>query len=386
MPEQHSVLGPSSASRWINCPGSLCLGKQFEDKTSVYAEEGTLAHAIAELRARKRYTTEIKPSEYEEKLAELQAGPLYNPEMMECTTEYLNLIDTILPEHINPVVVLEQRLDYTDFAQGGFGTGDCIVYSSDRVDVVDYKHGKGVKVEISENPQLKLYGLAAVTTYLRNPKGIVGTHICQPRNGGNSSCLYTAPDLVKWGTEVVKPAAAKAHLCFSTDPAFLSNDMLCAGAHCRFCKAKAVCRVRGTAVAVEAFGRKEAHTYDDDELREILTRAKAYVGWVSDIEAHCLQRAMSGNPVPGFKAVHGRGSRVFKNPDSAFAALQMLGFDPEKFYVKKPLSVAQTEKIVGTKVFRSLGDSLFETNQGKPTLVPESDTREAITGAEVFFA
>lgn len=436
------------------CPGSMCLGNQYEDKTSVYAEEGTLAHAIAEFRARKRYTTDLKPSEYEAKLAELQSDPLYDPEMMECTDAYLELIDSILVEHKNPTVLLEQQLDYSDYVparfgfaivnadgswewdipgvarmpkgaeafvsissahpdkqfkvekvQGnkvigrgtphfdlhlsfaqGFGTGDCIIFSNNRVDVVDYKHGKGVKVEVVENPQLRIYGLAAASKRFLPDCSIdtVGMHICQPRNGGNSSWLSAKADLEDWGNYVLMPAARKAFVAYLTPKELLPDSELCAGEHCKFCKAKAVCRTRGEAVAVEVFGKKNAHTYRDDELSEICKRAKAYIDWANDVQSYCLKRAMEGDPVPGFKVVHGRGSRTFRDPDTAIQALQMLGYDPEQFYERKPLTVAQAEKIVGKKTFSMLGETLFSTMPGKPTLVPDTDSRQAITGAEVF--
>lgn len=451
MPDVHALLGPSSADRWIACPGSVGIGKQFEDTTSVYAAEGTLAHSLAELRARKRYTTDLKPSEYEEQLAALQADPLYNVEMMECTSMYLDLIDSILEEHKNPNVFLEQQLDYSELVPAktfsatsdtlgqwvcrvpnlrpdmqnfisfeadneicmfsinegdtelrgtaypnatftitlfkGFGTGDCVIVSDERIDVVDYKHGKGVRVEVQDNSQLKLYGAAAVLQHrgtLEVTSHVVGTHICQPRNGGNSSALYTVEEILNWAHETVKPAAERAHKCYGMEADDIPKDMFCAGSHCKFCKAKAVCKVRGAAVAVEVFGKKEANTYSDEELAAILSRSKAYVDWVSDIESYCLDRAMKGNPVPGFKAVNGRGTRVFKNPETAFAALSLYGFKESDFYVKKPLSVAQAEKVVGKRVFKCLGDMLFETKPGKPTLAPASDARPALTIAEVF--
>lgn len=387
MPEHHALLGPSSAHRWLSCPGSMCLGKQFEDMTSTYAEEGTLAHSIAELRARKRYTTDLRPSEYEQQLAELQAHPLYDAEMMECTDEYLELIDSIIPEHKEPKILLEERLDYSHIAEGGFGTGDCVIVSEERIDVIDYKHGKGVRVEVKDNPQLKLYGLAAMGLWAKQgtyTDKVVGAHVCQPRNGGSSSILYTAKDIAVWGVDVVKPAALKAQECYESYPDDLTDDMLCAGEHCRFCKAKAICKTRGKSVAVETYGMKESHTYSDEELQAILSRAKQYTDWVADVQEHCLKRALSGKPVPGFKVVNGRSQRVFKNEERAFRMMQLHGYPIDRFYVKKPLTVAQTERLVGKKVFSSISEMLVETKPGNPTLVPESDARQAITGAEVF--
>lgn len=388
MPEQHALLGPSSADRWIACPGSMCLTRPFPDTSSVYADEGTLAHSIAELRARKRYTTDIKPSEYEEQLKLLQQDPLYDPEMMECTDAYLELIDSILSEHKNPTVLLEQQLEYGTYVRDGFGTGDCVIYSENRADVVDYKHGKGVLVDIKGNPQLKTYGVAAALMYLSGGAQVtatVGTHVCQPRNGGNSSCLYMAGELMQWAGDVLRPAGELAYECYDTPQDALPEDMLRAGKHCKFCKAKAVCKARGKAVAVEVFGKKEAHTYSDKELHDILSRAKGYTEWVADIQEHCLKRALEGKPVPGYKLVNGRGSRVFKDPELAFGALQLHGFDVEDFYERKPLSVAKAEKLVGAKVFKSLDGILYETKPGAPTLVPDDDPRKEFSRAEVFF-
>lgn len=386
MPEQHSLLGPSSAERWMVCPGSICLGKKFEDKTSAYAEEGTLAHAIGELRARDKFLGDLEPGEYEEKLAKLEAHKLYTPEMMECTDTYLALIEEVLAEHVSPVLCLEVQLNYEQYVNDGFGTGDCVIISGSRIDVIDYKHGKGKHVEVVQNPQLKIYGLAAYLQVFKDtPQGItIGTHICQPRNGGNTSKLYTDAEIISWAEETLRPAAKRAEECFNIEPELLPEDTLCAGEHCRFCKAKAVCKARGKAVAVEIFGKKDANTYTLEELAAILARGKAYVDWVNDVQEYCLEQVKLGKPIPGYTLVNGKSSRKFKDPDIAIAALAMLGYNPEQFYTRKPMSVAQAEKVVGKKTFGALEGVLYETIPGAPTLAPESDKRQAITGAEIF--
>ena len=385
MPEQHAILGPSSAARWMACPGSMCLSRGIEETTSVYAKEGTLAHSICELQAKKRYYAMI-PGKYEVKLAELQAHELYDPEMMECADTYLELISEVVAEHRGATEILfEHTLNYDEYVQEGFGTGDCVIISSERIDVIDYKHGKGVQVEVADNPQLMIYGLAALSLPpLGAEPTIVGTHICQPRNGGNSSKLYEAEYIVEWGDCVLQVAGEKAWECYNTPAEFLSPSMLKPGKHCKFCKAKAICKERGKSVAVELFGKKDVHTYTDEELSEILKRAKDYKDWVEDVQRHCLKRSLSGKPIPGFKVVAGRGTRVFDNPEIALASLQFHGFDPEKFYVRKPMSVAQVEKAIGKKAFSKIGSQLCRTKAGEPTLAPDDDKRIAITGAEVF--
>lgn len=390
MPETHASLGASSASRWLACPGSMGLCKGKPNKSSVYAREGTLAHSIVELRSIKRYAG-MGPKIYEEKLAALQADKLYDPEMMACSDAHLELIDTIIEQHAEkPVVRFEQTLKYDNYVPDGWGTGDTLVMSKKRVDVADYKHGKGVHVEVKNNPQLMLYGLGALQalTGPGMPYNIdtVGLHICQPRNGGVSSWIISAADLRAWGEAYVKPKAQVAYECYSKGPAGVTQDQLCPGDHCRFCLVNAECKARAQAAAVEAFGKKEPLLYSDAELAEILKRGREYTAWINDVQAHCLQRSLAGDNVPGWKAVEGRGSRQFKNADTAFSLLSMAGYPKDLFYERKPLTVAQAEKVVGKKEFSRIMGELVESKPGKPTLAPVEDKRIAITSAELAFS
>ena len=187
-PEVHALAGASNSERWINCPPSLRLTEGMENKTSVYAEEGTLAHTLAEFKVRRHFTVG-KPSEWKKEHEKIKKMPLYQEEMEWCTDMYLDFIEAIaLQASSKPYVATEQKVDFSDIVPSGFGTADCLVLTPSELSIIDYKHGKGVAVDVTDNSQLKLYAWGAYRRYQAFYPGIekVTINIVQPRNGGCS--------------------------------------------------------------------------------------------------------------------------------------------------------------------------------------------------------
>lgn len=165
---KHALLSASGAHRWLACTPSACLEMQFPPSTSTYAEEGTVAHAVAELTAR-YFLGELDEVAYENAIADFEANEYYNEEMRECATAYAEFVLQRFNEAKetceDPTVILETRLDFSKWVPGGFGTGDCVIIAEPVLDVIDFKYGKGNRVEAENNPQMQLYGLGAITEY-----------------------------------------------------------------------------------------------------------------------------------------------------------------------------------------------------------------------------
>lgn len=165
-PEQHAKLSASSAHRWLNCPPSVKLSENFPSKTSSYAEAGRIAHAIAELKARKFFLEPMGVREYNARLKPLQESSHYDKGMDHSTDLYLECLKvTAMSFEKPPFVALETRVEFSEYVPEGFGTADCIMIGGDTIVIIDYKNGAGVPVEAEENPQMMLYALGALHVY-----------------------------------------------------------------------------------------------------------------------------------------------------------------------------------------------------------------------------
>ncbi|MCL6453583.1 MAG: DUF2800 domain-containing protein [Alicyclobacillus sp.] len=370
----HALLSASSAARWLACPPSARLCEQFPDTSSEYAAEGTLAHEIAELKLRKALIEPMGPRKFGKALKELQSNPLYQPEMDKHTDTYLDYVLGIVHGYSSPpYVAVEKRLDYSTYAPEGYGTGDCIIIGGDTLHIVDLKYGKGVPVDAKGNTQMRLYALGAVTEYgFLYPIRQVHMVIVQPRLDSISEDTVPLDELLAWG-ESIKPIAEQA---------YKGEGDYNPGDHCRFCRAKAVCRARADAqTALEAFGGMKPPLISDAEVGQLLERGRNLAQWLKDLEEYALSRCLDGAEIPAWKAVEGRGSRQYVDQDAAFQALISAGIEEAVLYERKPLSVAQIEKVLGKAKYRELLEEtgLVEVQPGKPTLVPASDKRDAIT-------
>lgn len=371
----HALLSASGAERWLKCTPSARLEEQLPEAQSDYADEGSLAHEIAALRLTKQYHP-MGPKTYAKKLEELQTRSLYNPEMMDTTGEYLEYIQSITYGHKTvPFVAIEQRVDFGDWVREGFGTSDCIILTRDTLYVTDYKHGKGVPVSAVENAQMMLYGLGAYKLYrdYADIKSVV-LSIIQPRLSNISNWTISLTDLLAWG----EYARTRSELAWAGFGDYVQGD------HCRFCRAKALCRARADfnlAPELEARVDTKPALLTIEELGNILTRGQHLAAWLKTVEEYALGACLNGAEIPGWKAVAGRGARLFKDTDAAFELLKTQGYDEAMLYEKKPLSLAQVEKLVGKKTFTALLSEQVVSPPGKPTLVTSDDKREPITSS-----
>lgn len=395
-PEKHALLGASSAHRWLNCPPSARLTEHLPDTTSPYAEAGRLAHEIAEFKARNYFLETLPKRTYHARLKKFQADPSYARDMDSSTDCYLeHLKARAMTYPTPPSVALEVQVCYDHIAPEGFGTADCIMIGSGRLDVVDYKNGAGVLVEAERNPQMMLYALGALRLYaviFGDSIRTVHLSIVQPNAGGVREWETTVDELGHWAQTTAAPGA---HLAWEGKGDFRAGDW------CRFCKAKAQCSARARQMlalehevggvpagsdGVHAYEGTDATLLSDAEVGDALTRGREVAAWVKDLEAYAMKATLEGRVIAGWKAVEGRGTRDWTGgSDQAFTVLRTRGVDDALLYERKPVSVAGLEKSLGKKAFAETAEGLWQKSPGKPTLVPESDPRKPYNAAASVF-
>ena len=364
-PKGHAILSASSSDRWLHCPPSARLCEAHEDKGSDYAAEGTDAHTLCEYRLKQALGIPA-----EDPIKNLS---WYNEEMEECAAGYaayvVELLETAKQTCADPVVMIEQRVDFSHWVQEGFGTADCILIADGVLNIVDYKHGKGVEVSAVTNTQMQLYALGALEIF----DGIydidtVRMTIFQPRKSNISVDQMDKAGLYEWAdTELTQ----KAQLAYEGQ-----GDFSC-GEWCRFCKAKAECRERAEAnLALARYEFQSPALLDDEEIADILGKVDALTAWASDVKEYALQQAVSGTAFPGWKLVEGRSNRKYTDENAVIAAVTTAGYDP---YEHKILGVTAMTSLLGKKQFNDILGGLITKPQGKPTLVPDSDKRPAMT-------
>lgn len=381
---EHALLSASSSHRWLHCPPSAMLAAQYPNKDTAYTKAGTLAHAIAELKARKHFVEPMSARTFNSRLKKLKEDPAYDPGMDASTDLYLeHLKQLAMAFSAPPFVALETKVDYSHIAPNGFGTADCIMIAEGKMHIVDYKNGAGVPVEAEDNPQMMLYGLGALKVYgpiYGDSIREIYLHIVQPNAGGVKSWSLTREDLEKWG-ESIKPIAALA----AEGKGEYTPGPWCDAA---FCPAKATCRKRAEemlATGAIAAAAPDPAELNMDELGALLPRLGALSKWISDVQDYALSSALGGKAIPGHKLVEGRGSRDWTDLDQAFTALQERGVPEAMLWERKPASVAGLEKALGKKDFAEKADGLVVKKPGKPALVPESDKRPTYNPAAAAF-
>ena len=368
---KHALLSASSSDRWIHCPPSARLSENYEDKGSDYAAEGTDAHSLCEYKLKKALGMEADdPTEH---------LSWFNQEMDDHATGYaayvLEQVEAAKETCSDPVVLIEQRVDFSRWVEEGFGTADCIVIADGTLQIIDFKYGLGVLVSAEENPQMMCYALGALELFddIYDIDAVRMT-IYQPRRDNLSTYDLSKEDLYRWADEVLKPAA---DLAFAGDGNFLCGEW------CGFCKAKHDCRARADAnMDLARYDFKLPPLLTDEEVEEILTQVDDLVSWATDIKEYALQQAIRGKEWNGWKLVEGRSNRRYTNETEVADAVSSAGFDP---YDHKVLGITAMQKLLGKSRFDELLAAYIEKPQGKPTLVPESDKRPVMNTAKNDF-
>lgn len=366
MPDQHALLSASGAHRWLACPPSARLEADLPGTTSDAAEQGTAAHALAEWKLRRALhdAPTTKP-----------VSDWIDTEMEALTDDYVSFVQERL-RHArdtcgDPTVLIEQRLDFSHVVPGGFGTGDCVIIAEPALEVIDFKYGQGVLVEAEKNPQLMLYALGALEAFgaLYDIREVTLT-IYQPRRANISTWTLPVAELETWAEQIVKPTAT---LAASGGGEFASGEW------CRFCKLASTCRARAEAnLAIAKYEFAPPAELTDAEIADVLAKVPQLKAWAADVEAHALSLAVNqGKTWPGFKLVEGRSIRKYTNEQAVAQVAEAAGVTD--IWEQKLKTITALEKQLGKQRFGELFGDVVIKPAGKPTLVPESDKRPALT-------
>lgn len=360
----HSIYSASGAHRWMSCPPSAQLEHQFPNETSTFAEEGTAAHDLAEHKLKKALKMRSKKP----------TSPYQSDEMDEMTDLYveycLELIENSKENCKDLQILIEQKLDFSDYVPEGFGTGDLVVVGNGTLHVVDLKYGRGVIVSAEKNPQMMLYALGALSLFdMLYDIEKVSMNIVQPRVDNFSTWEITVEELLKWAEEELKP---KALLASSGGGEF------CAGDHCRFCRAKNQCRARAVKnLELLKYEFQDPALLTDEEIAEIIGLADELAKWAGDIYTYATALAINeGREWDGFKLVEGRTRRKFTDEDAVVEAAKDAGYTD--IFKQSLITITEMEKLMGKKKFGDILGCYVEKPKGKLTLVSESDKRQAV--------
>lgn len=373
-PSKHAVLSASSSHRWLNCNPSARLESEFEDRETEAAAEGTAAHALAEHKLRKAL-----------KMRSRKPVSKFDSDEMDIHTDgYVEFVLESLAEAkqlcADPKVLIEQRLDFSCYVPDGFGTRDCLIVADKLLHIIDFKYGQGVLVDAEKNPQMMLYALGALRIFdcLYNITD-VSMSIYQPRRENISTWTISVKGLDEWAEKTLKPRA---------ELAFKGEGEYCPGSWCQFCKAAVKCRARAEAkLQLAKYEFAQPPLLSDAEIGDILGKLDDLTKWANEIIAYAQDAAVNhGKQWPGYKLVESRTNRKYTNEDAVIDAAHAAGYTD--IFKKSLISITEMEKLMGKKTFAEILGDLVIKPQGKPTLVPASDSRPAITatGAEQDFS
>ncbi|KZL92829.1 DUF2800 domain-containing protein [Clostridium magnum] len=366
----HAVLSASGSHRWLHCLPSARLELEFENKESNAAAEGTAAHALCEHKLRKALHMRSKRpvSDYN------------TDEMEEHSDAYVQFImeqlEAAKQSCKDPLVLIEQRLDFSCYVPQGFGTGDCIIIADKKLHIIDFKYGMGVLVDVVENPQMKLYSLGALEIYdsLYDIEEVSMT-IFQPRRENVSTWTISVDELNDWAENELKPKAQKA---YDGDGEYLPGEW------CTFCRAAVKCRARAEEklkLAESEF--KMPPLLTDYEIEGVLSKLSDLTKWANEIIAYATDATINhGKEWHGFKVVEGRSVRKYKDEDAVAEAAKANGY--KDIFRQSLITLTEMQKLMGKTKFQEILGGLIYKPSGKPTLVPTSDKRLAMNVSNVY--
>ena len=360
----HAVLSASGAHRWLNCLPSARLELEFVNNESSAAAEGTAAHALCEHKLKKALHMRSK-----------RPVSVYNSdEMEEHSDAYVEFVmeqlELAKQSCTDPLILIEQRLDFSCYVPQGFGTGDCIIIADKKLHIIDFKYGMGVLVDAVDNPQMKLYALGALEIYdsLYDIEEVSMT-IFQPRRENVSTWTIRVEDLKAWAEKELKPKAKKA---YDGEGEYLPGEW------CTFCRAAVKCRARAEEklkLAQSEF--KLPPLLTDSEIEEVLSKLSDLTKWANEIIAYATDAAVNhGKEWHGFKVVEGRSVRKFKDEDAVAEVAKANGY--KDIFRQSLITLTEMERLMGKSKFEKILGDLIYKPPGKPTLVPLSDKRPAM--------
>ena len=378
---EHALLSPSSSSRWLNCTPSARLAENAENKSSVYAEEGTLFHEICEYCLAQWNAGVWEPDPFGEELPELKDDhlmhPLFKQEMFKHARNYC---DFVMNENYNLEksdgackMLLEEKVDISEYAPECFGSVDCQLVGRDTLIVIDLKYGEGVKVYAERNTQMMLYALGAIKG--KPSIKTIRLVIAQVRLNHFDVWEISANDLLQWADKVLKPTAKKA---------FAGNGEQKLGDWCGFCPVKAQCRKQYEAVVSDFDKYEYPELLTEDEICDLIEKIDKYKGWLESVNKFVYDEALRGHKWKGYKIVSGRSSRVITDEEAIRQDLLSKKYLEDEIFNIKLKGIGDLEKLVGKKQFSALYGQYVKSKPGNPKLVPDSAPGDEINPLSDF--
>lgn len=408
MAEIHATLSPSSADRWMTCPGSVPLSEGIVDTSSDYAAEGSAAHEIAAL----CLTSGSDAAAYVGRIVEIDTREIeITADMAEHIQVYVDHVRNRVADWINlgasVTLEVEQRvpIGHLTGEAGAEGTADAVIIAElpdvrTAIEVIDLKFGRGVEVEATDNRQLRLYALGAIEKF-----GMVWTFtearvaISQPRLSTKAAEWdVDILELEKFGQEIKRAAAsvAEARICFANKSPDFDLFLQPSEKGCKWCKVKGTCNALAQHVATAVLDDfedltqagveqaiKDVPARSDDNLANAMECVDLIEDWCKAVRADVERRLLAGGQVPGFKLVEGRaGARKWADEAQAEAVLKSMRLKQEAMYDFKLISPTQAEKLakaetIGPRQWPKV-EALITRSAPKPSVAPASDKRPAL--------
>ena len=367
---EHAKLSASGSARWINCPGSVLAEEGIPNTSSVYAEEGTAAHELAE-----RCLSSGKDAESYSN--EIINGFVVDKEMMDNVQQYLDYVRSYLDSKTE--LIVEKRVDFSDWVPGGFGTSDAVALKPlvKAVHNFDLKYGKGVPVQVENNTQEMLYSLGVIKDYdVFDEYEEFHLHIVQPRLNHFDEWVITKEQLLQFAKFVKE----RAELALTEDAPRIPGEKQCQWCRAKDCKALAE---HNLSVVIEDFEGlesdmevKDMADLTNDEIATLLPQLDLLINWAKGMKEHAANKLFDGEKIPGYKVVEGRSIRKWSDESEAEKVLRTK-LKVSEIFSKKLITPTQAEKLLGKG--NPLLDRVVTKPEGKPTLAPLSDKRPALT-------
>lgn len=364
MSRDHAYLSASASGRWIACPPSAKLQEQYADKGSETALEGTDAHALAEWKVGRLLGVNAPDPR--------PTLRFYDEDMDDYTDQYYSFIEEQLcnarQSCDDPLIMVEQRVDFSRWVTDGFGTADCIIVADGHLTIVDLKYGQSVQVGAEENPQMSCYALGAIDMLddLYDIKDVTMV-IFQPRRQNLSMWTTGKNELLQWADNVLSPAA---------ELAAAGEGKFQPGSHCKFCRARHECRARAEEqMRLMRYDFEQPATLTDAEIEDILGQIDRLTAWAEEVREYAQTEAINGKKWTGYKLVESKTNRRYTDEVAVANAVIQAGKDP---YERKLRGITDMTRLLGKPTFERILGGFVEKPRGKATLVPESDNRPAI--------
>jgi len=385
MTKEHAILSASGSPKWLHCAGSVEAESKIPNKSSIYAEEGTLAHELADICLQNYINSCALNNDYKSPLDRIGEtvkcesdkkviSTVVTDEMAKFVQEYIDYV--LAHETKNSQLYVEDRVDFSNFVPGGFGTLDAAIFDNDTgiCNIFDFKYGKGVFVDAVENTQAQLYALGLCNKFkcldvIKSFK----IHIVQPRMLNYSSWEITLEDLFEFG----QYASKKANEALAPNAPRTPGEK-----QCKWCNARHHCPELMEVTEktlLENFENlndknvmlKKPDQLNDKQLKLILDNKKLIEHFLESVEQHVYDKVVNGEKFEGYKFVEGRSNRKWN--DKAEEVLKnKLGEDA---YEKKLIGITAA----GKKLKKDEIEELTYKPEGKLKLAPSSDKRKEVT-------